>query len=99
VSYFLTMAVDPQERRRAERDLLQLYLDALRAAGGAEIAFADAWCAHRLQAAYTVLATFLVFMPSYASREAQRLGADLRRRAELALEDLEVLDALRAALG
>ena len=98
VSYFLTMTVDPEERRRSERDLLRLYLDALRAAGGAEISFDDAWSVHRVQAAYTVLATFLVFMPSYATSEAQVLGSDLRRRSELALEDLEVVDALRAAL-
>ena len=34
ISYFLTMTVDPMERRRSERDLLRLYLDAVRAAGG-----------------------------------------------------------------
>jgi Ecdysteroid kinase-like family len=99
VSYFLTMTVDPEERRRSERDLLRLYLDALRGAGGADISFDDAWAVHRIQAAYTVLATFLVFMPSYATSEAQALGGDLRRRSELALDDLEVVDALRAALG
>jgi Ecdysteroid kinase-like family len=98
VSYFLTMTVDPDERRANEGDLLRLYLDALRAAGGAEISFDDAWSVHRVQAAYTVLATFLVFMPSYATSEAQALGSDLRRRSELALEDLEVVEALRAAL-
>jgi hypothetical protein len=98
VSYFLTMTVDPEERRRSERDLLRLYLQALRSAGGADISFEDAWSVHRIQAAYTVVATFLVFMPSYATDEAQALGADLRRRSELALEDLEVVDALRAAL-
>ena len=47
VSYFLTMTVDPEERRRSERDLLRLYLDALRTAGGADIAFDDAWFIHR----------------------------------------------------
>jgi ecdysteroid kinase len=98
VSYFLTMTVDPDERRRSETDLLRLYLDALRAAGGAEISFDDAWSAHRIQAAYTVLATFLVFMPSYATSDALQLGNALLRRSELALEDLEVVDALQAAL-
>jgi Ecdysteroid kinase-like family len=99
VSYFLTMTVDPDERRRSERDLIGIYLDALRAAGGAEIRFEDAWAAHRIQAGYTVVATFLVFMPSYATSEAQQLGGALRKRSEAALEDLEVLDALRAALN
>jgi len=98
VSYFLTMTVDPVERRRSERDLLQLYLDALRAAGGSHISFDDAWRSHRIQAGYTVVATFLAFMPSYAGPDAQALGAALRTRSELALEDLEVVDALRTAI-
>ena len=66
ISYFLTMTVDPMERRRSGRDLLRLYLDALRAAGGTHISFDEAWSAHRIQAGYTVVATFLAFMPSYA---------------------------------
>lgn len=98
VSYFLTMAVDPEERRASQSDLLRVYLDALRASGGADIGFDDAWRSHRIQACYTVLATFLAFMPSYLASDAQKLGDDLRRRCELALEDLEVVDALRAAL-
>jgi hypothetical protein len=99
VSYFLTMTVDPEERRRSEQGLLRLYLDALRAAGGADIGFDEAWLAHRVQAGYTVVATFLVFMPSYATAEAQVLGAALRTRSELALDDLQVVDAMRAALA
>jgi len=98
VSYFLTMTVDPEERRRSERDLLRLYLGALRAAGGPEIGWDEAWSAHRVQAGYTVLATFLAFMPSYANADGRGLGKNLRTRAELALEDLEVVDAMQAAL-
>jgi hypothetical protein len=99
VSYFLTMTVDPDERRRSEPELLRLYLDALRSGGGADIDFDEAWTTHRIQAGYTVVATFLAFMPSYASPDAQVLGAALRRHSEMALEDLEVVDAMRAALA
>jgi len=98
VSYFLTMAVDPEERRTTERELLRLYLDALRTAGGADIAFDEAWSVHRVQAGYTVVATFLAFMPSYAG-DGQALGSALRRNSELALDDLEVVDAMRAAVA
>jgi hypothetical protein len=98
VSYFLTMTVDPEERRRSERDLLRLYLDALRIAGGADIAFDEAWATHRVQAGYTVVATFLAFMPSYAG-DGQALGIALRRHSELALDDLEAVDAIRAAVA
>jgi aminoglycoside phosphotransferase (APT) family kinase protein len=98
VSYFLTMSVDPEERRRSERDLLRLYVDALRSAGGADISSDEAWSVHRVQAGYTVVATFLAFMPSYAAGDGQGLGRALRRRAELALEDLDAVSAIRAAL-
>jgi hypothetical protein len=92
------MTVDPEERRRSERDLLRLYLDALRIAGGADIAFDEAWATHRVQAGYTVVATFLAFMPSYAG-DGQALGIALRRHSELALDDLEAVDAIRAAVA
>jgi hypothetical protein len=99
VSYFLTMTVDPEERRRSERELLRLYLDSLRAAGGPEIAFDEAWSTHRVQAGYTVVATFLGFMPSYATADGRGLGTALRHRSELALDDLDAVDAIRAALA
>jgi hypothetical protein len=99
VSYFLTMTVEPEERRQSERDLIRLYLDALRTAGGADIAFDDAWSVHRVQAGYTVVATFLAFMPSYATGDGQSLGIALRRHSELALDDLQVVDAMRAAVA
>ncbi len=98
VSYFLTMTVDPEERRKSERDLLRFYLDAFRTAGGTDIAFDEAWSAHRVQAGYTVVATFLAFMPSYAG-DGQALGIALRRHSEMALDDLEVVDAMRAAVA
>ena len=91
VSYFLTMSVDIDERRANERELLQGYLDALRAAGGVDIAFDDAWAAHRLHASYTVVATFLAYMPSYAASDGVGLGDALLARSDAALEDLEVV--------
>lgn len=99
VSYFLTMTVDPDDRRRAGRELLTHYLGALRSAGGPDIGVDDAWRVHRVQAGYTVVATFLAFMPSYASGDGRGLGAALRRRAELALEDLDSVEAMRAAVA
>ena len=99
VSYFMTMSIDIDERRAHERELLQGYLDALRAAGGVDIAFDDAWEAHRLHASYTVVATFLAYMPSYAASDGVGLGNALLARSDAALEDLDVVDAVRAALA
>jgi hypothetical protein len=98
VSYFMTMSIDIEERRANERELLQGYLDALRAAGGVDISFDDAWEAHRLHASYTVVATFLAYMPSYAASDGVGLGNALLARSDAALADLDVVDAVRAAL-
>jgi hypothetical protein len=99
VSYFLTMSVDPEQRASSERGLLRLYLDALRAAGGPSIDFDAAWLDHRVQAGYTVVATFLAFMPSYNTAAGRGLGLALRQRCERALDELEVVEAMRAALA
>jgi hypothetical protein len=99
VSYFLTMSVDVEARRANQRELIQGYLDALRAAGGHDYSLDDAWAGHRLQASYTVVATFLAYMPSYASGDGVALGDNLLMRANAAIEDLEVVDAIHAALG
>jgi hypothetical protein len=99
MSYFLTMSVDVEARRANERELIQGYLDALRAAGGHDYSFDHTWAAHRLQASYTVVATFLAYMPSYASGDGVALGDNLLMRANAAIEDLEVVDAIHAALG
>jgi Ecdysteroid kinase-like family len=99
VSYFLTMSVDVEARRAHGTELLQGYLDALRASGGVDISFDDARAAHRLQASYTVVATFLAYMPSYAASDGVALGDALLARADAALEDLEVVDAVRTALA
>lgn len=99
VSYFLTMSVDVVVRRKEERALLQTYLDALRAEGGLVIDPEDAWRQHRLQASYTVIATFLSFMPSYMAGDGQELGQALLERANAAIEDLEVVAALDEAMA
>ena len=98
VSYFLTMSVDIEERRGNERELLQGYLDALRAAGGFDISIDDAWAVHRLQSSYTVIATFLAYMPSYRSGDGMTLGNALLTRADAAIADLDTVAALLAAL-
>ena len=98
VSYFLTMAVDIEARRSHERALLETYLGALKAAGGVEISLDEAWATHRRQASYTVIATFLAYMPSYADSDGVALSEGLLRHANAAIEDLEVVAALNEAL-
>jgi hypothetical protein len=96
VSYFMTMAMQPEQRREAERDLLRTYLQALTGAGGPDISFAEAWQAHRIHAAYTVPASCqVVTFPENAS-PGRRVFADaFLHRAQACLDDLDAVGALR----
>ncbi len=100
VSYFLTMAMNPDERRSSEHDLLRHYLDARRVFGGTDISWNDAWLAHRVHAAYTVPACCqVVTFPADAS-ERRRVFADaFLARSLAALDDLDARGALREAGG
>lgn len=100
VSYFLNMAMDVAVRRAHQVELLRHYLDARRALGGAPIGFDDAWAAHRIHAAYCVPASCqVVTFPENASARRKVFADGFLARAEGALEDLEALAAIRAALG
>jgi len=100
VSYFLTMAMDPRDRRAHERALWKHYLAAWSAGGGATISFDDAWKAHRLHAAYTVPASCqIVTFPEDASPARKLFSRHFLARAEAAVEDLEARAALRELKG
>jgi aminoglycoside phosphotransferase (APT) family kinase protein len=96
VGYFLTMAMNPDDRRAHERDLLRHYLDVRAAHGASPLSFDDAWFAHRVQAAYNVPASCqVVTFPENAS-PGRRVFADaFLARAQASLDDLESLDAVR----
>jgi hypothetical protein len=98
VSYFITMSMLADERRKSERDLLQHYLDTRRSLGGSEITFDDAWQAHRVHTAYTVLASFLSLVPPYNGADQREFSDLFRGRAIDALDDLETVPALRKLL-
>jgi hypothetical protein len=96
-SYLLTMAMDIEDRRANQIDLLHLYVDALAAAGGPELTVSEAWAMHRIQAAYNVPASCqaVTFERSRTPERAVFADAFLAR-AEASLEDLEVVAALAA---
>lgn len=95
VSYFLCMALDVAERRSHERDLWRHYLGARRAAGADEIDFDDAWRAHRVQAAYTVVASCqIATFPERSSASRRIFAESFLARAQAAVEDLESAAAL-----
>jgi hypothetical protein len=96
VSYLMTMAMQPQDRRAAERDLLRIYLGALAAAGGPEMTFDEGWRAHRIHAAYTVPASCQVVTFPENATPGRRVFADaFLDRAQACLDDLDAVGALR----
>jgi hypothetical protein len=98
--YFLTMAMQVEDRRAHERDLLRHYLDARKSKGGQEISFEEAWTTHRLHALYCVPAACqIVTFPEDAPPRRRVFAAAFLARVEAALEDLEVRAAVREATG
>ena len=98
VSYFLTMAMNPDERRSSEGDLLRHYLEVRRALGGTEIGWNDAWLAHRVHAAYTVPASCQVVTFPADATAGRRVFADaFLARSLAALDELDAREALREA--
>ncbi|MCU1484310.1 MAG: hypothetical protein JWN67_1056, partial [Actinomycetia bacterium] len=76
VSYFLTMSMDVEERRRTERDLLRHYLDMRAKFGGITLDVDDVWLQHRVQAAYTVPASCQVVLFPADMTEQRRVFSD-----------------------
>ncbi len=100
VSYFLNMALDIEDRRNHERDLLRHYLDVRVSRGGVAITFDDAWLAHRIHAAYLVPACCqVVTFPAEMSEQRRVFSEAFFTRAEAALSDLEARAALREVAG
>jgi hypothetical protein len=98
VGYLLVMAMGIEDRRAHERDLLRHYVDALKAMGGPVISPEQAWTSHRLHAAYSVPACCqIVMFPDGATGARNVFAEAFLKRAEAALEDLEVHDALGKA--
>lgn len=95
ISYFLTMTLDPAARAATERDLIDIYLSARGHFGAAEISRDDAWTWHRLQSAYTVVASCqAIVVPEGAGARRRAFAEAFVGRAERAVEDLDPLEAM-----
>jgi len=99
VSYFLQMAMQPDDRRTHEEELLRHYLGVRAALGGAPMTFDDAWAQHRLRAAYTVVASCqVVTFPEGISPQREVFADAFLERSEAAVHDLDAVGALTTAL-
>ena len=100
VSYFLTMSMSVEDRRAYERDLLSHYVSIWNAGGGQSLSQDDAWMAHRVHAAYTVLASCqVVTFPADATPQRKVFAEAFLGRARAAVADLEARAAIKSVGG
>ena len=95
VSYLLSAALDPEDRRAWERDLLRRYLGQLSAAIGQEIAFARAWDDYRRQMlhAFWMWTITLCHSPFLPDMQPEATTLEMIRRIATAMSDLDSLSA------
>ena len=97
VSYFLNVGLSIADRQAHERALLRHYLDIWNASAPSPIGLDEAWLAHRIHGAYTVLACCQIVTFAESSDEQRIFSEAFLARAEAAVADLDSLAALRDA--
>lgn len=95
-AYAIMSALTVEQRREWERDLLEYYLDRLRAAGGAALAFDAAWLQYRQQTFQGVFAWVGTLGQGRMQPDMQPRDISLANfeRILQAVADLESLDSL-----
>ena len=89
VTYYLTGALDPADRRSAERDLLELYRQGLTARSVAAPSTDDLWLAHRRHMLHGYLS---LFVPVESQPES--FAVSMGERFGIAATDLDTIGAL-----
>lgn len=95
VAYAISTALTIEDRRKWERQLIEYYLERLRAAGGPAVSIAQAWLNYRQQmmtvlAFWTVTLTPAAEMPDMQPRDTT---LEFLARITHAVDDLESLDS------
>ncbi|BBZ43775.1 phosphotransferase [Mycobacterium parmense] len=96
LAYTLITSLTPEDRRTAQRDLLDEYRRALAAAGGPELDGDDLWLRYRQSALYAYVAPLIT--AGMGGMQAEAIALEGLRRGVAALDDLETVAALRGSL-
>jgi hypothetical protein len=93
VAYAIATALTPEDRRAWERDLLRLYLDRMRAAGGPAVSFEEAWNHYRQQliSALTWWTITLTPPAGLPDMQPQDTSMEFIRRITMAMDDVDSL--------
>jgi thiamine kinase-like enzyme len=96
VAYAIAVALQPEQRRAWEQDLLRLYLDESRSRGVPVMAFDEFWDLYRLQL-FTALAWWAITLcPADLQPEDMQppdTAMEFIRRISTAIDDLDAVDA------
>jgi Ser/Thr protein kinase RdoA (MazF antagonist) len=93
LAYTLITSLTPEDRRAAQRDLLDDYRRALVAAGGPELDRDDLWLRYRQGALYAYVAPLIT--AGMGGMQVEGIAMEGLRRGVAALDDLETVAALR----
>jgi len=96
LAYTLITSLTPEDRRAAQRDLLDEYRRILAAAGGPELDRDNLWLRYRQGALYGYVAPLIT--AGMGGMQAEEIAMEGLRRGVAALDDLETVSALESSL-
>jgi Ser/Thr protein kinase RdoA (MazF antagonist) len=96
LAYTLITSLTPEDRRAAQRDLLDDYRRALVAAGGPDLDRDDLWLRYRQGALYGYVAPLIT--AGMGGMQVEDIAMEGLRRGVAALDDLETVAALKSSL-
>lgn len=95
VAYAMATALQPEDRRAWERDLIGLYLDELQSHGGPQMSFDEGWLGYRQQliTALTWWTVTLTPPPGLPDMQPRDTTVEFIRRIATAMDDHDTLGA------
>jgi hypothetical protein len=96
LAYTLITSLTPEDRRTAQRELLDVYRQALAAAGGPDLDREDLWLRYRQGALYAYVAPLIT--AGMGGMQVEDIAMEGLRRGVEALNDLETVAALKGSL-
>ena len=96
LAYTLITSLTPEDRSTTQRELLDVYRQALAAAGGPDLDREDLWLRYRQGALYAYVAALIT--AGIGGMQVEDIAMEGLRRGVAALDDLETVAALNGSL-
>jgi hypothetical protein len=96
LAYTLITSLTPEDRRGSQRELLDIYRQALAGSGGPELDREDLWLRYRQGALYAYVAPLIT--AGMGGMQVEDIAMEGLRRGIDALDDLETVAALKGSL-